>query len=144
LISGSSTLFEHEGYRYGRGTAESKFLHGMVQVAADAYKHFEFEDSGTNETSRANGDAVSSEAERASGSRTRSGGDAGMRSLFRTSLQYLQGVPTDFYGVDVLDVRTTLSNALNDPSALHGWKIRLDGDPPAARPVDYEYAAGLE
>jgi len=106
--------FEHEWYEYGRGRTESKFLHGMVQVAAGAYKHFDFED------------------------------DEGMRSLFRTSLQYLQGVPRDFYGVDVLAVRTTLSNALEDSTVLHGWRIRLDDATPEARPVDHAYAAELD
>ena len=110
----SHDSFEAEWYEYGRGTTESKFLHGMVQVAAGAYKHFDFED------------------------------DAGMRSLFRTALQYFQGVPRDFYGVDVLDVRTTLSNALSDPTELHGWQIRFDGRYPEAREVDLEYAERLE
>ena len=105
----SHDCFEHEWYNYGRGTAESKFLHGMVQVAAGAYKHFDFED------------------------------DDGMRSLFRTALQYFRGVPGDFYGVDLLDVRTTLTNALSDPGALHGWRIRFDGRHPEARETDYEY-----
>jgi hypothetical protein len=101
----------------------------MVQVAAGAYKHFDFEDS---------------EAQSASGSRTESGGDAGMRSLFGTALQYFQGVPNDFYGVDLLDVRTVLTNALNDPTELHGWQIRLDGTTPTAREEDFLYAESLE
>jgi predicted metal-dependent hydrolase len=86
----------------------------MVQVAAGAYKHFDFEN------------------------------DDGMRSLFRTSLEYFRGVPADFYGVDVLDVRTVLTNALEDPTALHGWQIRLDGECPTARDDDFAYAASLE
>jgi predicted metal-dependent hydrolase len=110
----SHDCFEDEWYNYGRGSVESKFLHAMVQVAAGAYKHFDFEN------------------------------DEGMRSLFRTSLQYFQGVPGDFYGVDVLDVRTTLTNALDDPTALHGWQIKLDGDWPEATPGDFDYADGLE
>lgn len=121
--------FEIEWYNYGRGTTESKFLHGMVQVAAGAHKHFDFEDS---------------EARSASDGRAQSGNDAGMRSLFRTALQYFQGVPKDFYGVDVLDVRTRLTNALEDPTALHGWQIRLDGRPPEAGPEDYAYVEGLD
>jgi predicted metal-dependent hydrolase len=110
----SHDCFEDEWYNYGRGNAESKFLHGMVQVAAGAYKHFDFED------------------------------DAGMRSLFRTALQYFQGLPGDFYGVDLLQVRTTLTNALDDPTVLHGWQIRLDGATPTAREEDFAYAASLE
>ncbi|PSQ26445.1 DUF309 domain-containing protein [Halobacteriales archaeon QS_9_68_17] len=106
--------FESEWYNYGNGTTESAFLHGMVQVAAGAYKHFEFEDDG------------------------------GMRSLFETALQYLQDVPRDYYGVDLLDVRTTLTNALNDPTVLHGWEIELDGEYPVASEVDHEYAERLE
>ncbi len=82
----------------------------MVQVAAGAYKHFDFED------------------------------DDGMRSLFRTSLDYFRGVPKDYYGVDVLDVRTTVSNALEDPTALEGWQIRLDDEYPVADESDYEFA----
>jgi len=110
----SHDCFEDEWYNYGRGSTESKFLHGMVQVAAGAYKHFDFED------------------------------DDGMRSLFETALQYFHGVPNDYYGVDLLDVRTTLTNALSDPSALHGWRIELDGECPEARPEDHAYAEALE
>ncbi|MES3516860.1 MAG: DUF309 domain-containing protein [Natronomonas sp.] len=110
----SHDCFEIEWYNYGRGSTESKFLHGMVQVAAGAYKHFDFEDDG------------------------------GMRSLFETALQYLHGVPRDYYGVDVLGVRTTLTNALNDPTVLHGWQIELDGTAPEATEVDYRYAESLE
>jgi len=39
----SHDCFEAEWYNYGAGTAESKFCHGMVQVAAGAYKHVDFE-----------------------------------------------------------------------------------------------------
>jgi predicted metal-dependent hydrolase len=67
-----------------------------------------------------------------------------MRSLFRTALQYFQGVPDDFYGVDLLEVRTVVSNALEEPTALHGWQIRLDGGHPEAGREDYEYADCLE
>jgi predicted metal-dependent hydrolase len=86
----------------------------MVQVAAGAYKHFDFED------------------------------DAGMRSLFGTALQYFHGVPNDFYGVDLLEVRTTLTNALNDPAVIDGWRIELDGERPEAGPPDYEHAEDVE
>ncbi|WP_302080440.1 DUF309 domain-containing protein [Salinibaculum rarum] len=110
----SHDCFEDEWYNYGRGTTESAFLHGMVQVAAGAYKHFDFEN------------------------------DDGMRSLFRTALQYLSDTPSDYYGVDVLDVRTTLTNALSDPAVLDGWHIELDGERPDAIPADYEYADSLE
>jgi hypothetical protein len=110
----SHDCFEDEWYNYGRGTTESKFLHGMVQVAAGAYKHYDFEN------------------------------DDGMRSLFRTALQYFQGVPEDYYGVDVLDVRTVLRDALEDPSALDGWLIRLDGASPRATDEDFEYASRLD
>jgi len=106
--------FEDEWYNYGRGTTESAFAHGMVQVAAGAYKHVDFEN------------------------------DDGMRSLFETALQYLRGVPADYYGVDVLGVRTTLTNALNDPTVLDGWQIELDGERPEAGPADYAYAEDLE
>ncbi|EMA45548.1 DUF309 domain-containing protein [Halobiforma nitratireducens] len=110
----SHDCFEDEWYNYGRGRTESAFLHGMVQVAAGAYKHHDFEN------------------------------DDGMRSLFRTALQYLRGTPNDYYGVDVLDIRTTVTNALEDPAHLEGWQIRLDGEHPLARPIDWEYAEGLE
>jgi hypothetical protein len=110
----SHDCFEDEWYNYGNGTVESAFLHGMVQVAAGAYKHFDFEDDG------------------------------GMRSLFETALQYLHGVPEDFYGVDVADVRETLGEAIDDPGVLDGWKIAVDDHQPAAYPADYEYAERLE
>jgi predicted metal-dependent hydrolase len=85
-----------------------------VQVAAGASKHFDFED------------------------------DAGARSLFGTALQYLRGVPSDHYGVDVLDVTTTLDAALDDQSAIEGWRIALDDARPIADETDHEYAATLE
>ena len=110
----SHDCFEDEWYNYGRGNTESKFLHGMVQVAAGAYKHTDFEDDG------------------------------GMRSLFRTALQYLTGVPPDFYGVDVRDVRTTLTSALDDPTAIEEWRITLDGERPTAYEADFAYVAALE
>ena len=110
----SHDCFEDEWYNYGSGSLESMFLHGMVQVAAGAYKHFDFEDDG------------------------------GMRSLFRTSLQYFHGVPRDFYGVNVLVVRETLTAALEDPSVLEGWQIELDGEFPVANEDDFAYVEGLE
>ncbi len=110
----SHDCFEAEWYNYGSGNTESAFLHGMVQVAAGAYKHFDFEN------------------------------DDGMRSLFRTALQYLRDTPRDYYGVDVLAVRTTVTNALDDPTVLHGWQIEIDGELPQAREIDFEYAESLE
>jgi hypothetical protein len=110
----SHDCFEDEWYNYGRGSTESAFLHGMVQVAAGAYKHFDFEN------------------------------DDGMRSLFGTALQYLHGVPGDFYGVDVDDVRATLRAALEDPAVLDDWRVELDGDTPTASDRDYAYAESLE
>ncbi|UPV74665.1 DUF309 domain-containing protein [Halorussus limi] len=110
----SHDCFEDEWYNYGSATTESKFLHGMVQVAAGAYKHFDFEDDG------------------------------GMRSLFETALQYLHGVPRDYYGVDVLDVRETMTRALDDPTALEGWQIALDDSLPTADASDFAYAESLE
>jgi predicted metal-dependent hydrolase len=86
----------------------------MVQVAAGTYKRVDFEN------------------------------DAGMRSLFETALQYLAGVPSDFYGVDVDDVRETLRAALADPTAVDGWRIALDGARPPAYPADYEYAERVD
>jgi predicted metal-dependent hydrolase len=110
----SHDCFESEWYNYGSGTIESAFAHGMVQVAAGAYKQFDFQNND------------------------------GMRSLFETALQYLHGIPNDYYGVDVLGVRTTLTNAVEEPTVLQGWKIELDGERPEARPEDYEHAERLE
>jgi predicted metal-dependent hydrolase len=110
----SHDCFESEWYNYGSGTTESAFAHGMVQVAAGAYKHVDFEN------------------------------DDGMRSLFETALQYLRGVPNDYYGVDVHGVRTTLTDTLDDPTVLDGWQIMLDGASPTAGPEDFEHAAGLD
>jgi predicted metal-dependent hydrolase len=106
--------FEAEWYNYGHGSPESAFLHGMVQVAAGAYKHYDFEN------------------------------DDGMCSLFRTAREYLSGLPSDYYGVDLDDVRAVLQAALDDPTALDGWKIELDGECPVATSRDYEYAERLE
>jgi len=108
----SHDCFEREWYNYGNGTTESAFLHGMVQVSAGAYKHFDFED------------------------------DDGMRRLFDTALQYLDGVPDDYYGVNVRDVRATLKRAPEDPATLREWQVAIDGQRPEAEPADYEFARG--
>ncbi|WP_200531081.1 DUF309 domain-containing protein [Halorubrum sp. LN27] len=110
----SHDCFEDEWYNYGSGTAESAFCHGMVQVAAGAYKRVDF------------------------------GNDDGMRSLFETALEYLRGLPGDFYGVDLDEVRATLRAALDDPAAIDGWKIPIDGARPEAYPADYEYAERID
>jgi predicted metal-dependent hydrolase len=110
----SHDCFEDEWYNYGNGTDESRFLHGMVQVAAGAYKHRDFEDDG------------------------------GMRSLFETALDYLAQLPRDYYGVDLLDVRTQLTRALEDPTVIEGWQIRLDGEVQEAGEADYAYVEALE
>lgn len=110
----SHDCFEIEWYNYGSGSTESAFLHGMVQVAAGAHKHHDFED------------------------------DTGMASLFRTALQYLRGIPPDFYGLDVTDVRESLEAALTDPAAIDDWQLTLDGQQPTAYDADYEYVEKLE
>ncbi len=110
----SHDCFEAEWYNYGAGTTESAFLHGMVQVAAGAHKHVDYED------------------------------DAGMRSLFETALQYLHGVPSDFYGVDLTAIRVRVNNAVDDPAVIDGWRIRLDDRVPRADETDYAYVASLE
>ncbi|MDZ7702096.1 MAG: DUF309 domain-containing protein [Halobacteriales archaeon] len=110
---GAHDCFEAEWYNYGRGTTESAFLHGAVQVAAGAYKLLDLDDR------------------------------AGMASLFGTALTYLQGVPPDYYGVDVPGVRTAVTAALEEPETLEGWAIRLDGATPTAGQPDYAYLESL-
>ena len=105
----SHDCFEDEWYNYGSGTVESAFLHGMVQVAAGVYKHVDFEN------------------------------DSGMRSLFETALQYLGGLPADFYGVDLTDIRTTLQRALDEPTIVEGWQLTVDGETPIAQESDRRY-----
>ncbi|MFP4628214.1 MAG: DUF309 domain-containing protein [Halobacteriales archaeon] len=110
----SHDCFEAEWFRYGAGSTESAFLHGMTQVAAGAYKRVDRDDVG------------------------------GTRSLYRTARQYLAGVPDDFYGVDVVAVRAGVRAALDDPDAIEGWHLTLDGRVVEARPEDHEHAAALE
>jgi predicted metal-dependent hydrolase len=64
----------------------------------------------------------------------------GMDSLVRTALQYLSNVSRDYYAVDV---RTVLTNARTDPSALDGWQIIFDGGHPMANEGDFDYAETL-
>lgn len=115
----SYDCFKYEWYNYGRGSLESKFCHGLQQVAAGAHKHH------------------------ADAGRGADAGDEGMRSLFRTAWEYLDGVPDDFYGVDITDVCRTIDAALAEPAVIDGWKLRLDDHTPEAYPADYEYAEAL-
>lgn len=110
---GAHDCFEAEWYNYGNGTTESAFLHGLVQVAAGVHKWADLDDV------------------------------VGMSSLCETAVQYLHGVPSDFYGVDVLDVRVAITAAPETPTKLDGWSMRLDGDCPAARPADFAFLAAL-
>ncbi|WP_254862866.1 DUF309 domain-containing protein [Halovivax gelatinilyticus] len=110
----SHDCFEAEWYNYGRGSTESAFLHGMVQIAAGVYKRIDFES------------------------------DVGLYRLFETALQYLATVPSDFYGLDVDDVRRVAEAALSDPSVVDDWRLTIDGAQPTARPAEYDYAASLE
>jgi hypothetical protein len=110
----AEACFESEWYKYGRGSTESAFAHGMVQVTAGAHKHVDLDD------------------------------DAGMGSLFKTSLTYLREIPDDYYGIEIPEVRRTLRNALTDPGELDGWQIKLNGSQPEAREEDYEYADTLD
>lgn len=105
--------FEAEWYGYGRGSPESAFLHGLVQVAGGAHK-------GTSMGDR-----------------------DGMASLLRTARQYLAGVPDDFYGVDVPAVRRTAARAVDEPTTLEEWRITLDGETPLAGGGDYAYVESL-
>lgn len=114
LFTPTHTLFKDKWYNYGSGSTESAYLHGMVQVAAGTYKHVAFED------------------------------DDGMRSLFETALEYLAGVPEDFYGVDVVAVRDRMRAALVDPPRIEGLQIALDDHRPEAYPADYDYAEALD
>lgn len=110
----SHDCFEAEWFQYGSGTTESAFLHGMTQVAAGCHKYRDRDDP------------------------------AGLRSLFSTALQYLEGVPGDFYGVDVNDVRGTVRDALDEPTVVADWQLTLDGTAPTARPADYAFAEAVD
>jgi len=59
--------------------------------------------------------------------------------LFETALQYLHRVPRDFYGLDVIGVRTRVTDTLKDTAALAEWQLRLDGATPTATEADYAY-----
>lgn len=72
------------------------------------------------------------------------GYDEGMASLFATAGRYLQGLPADFYGVDLRHVRTTIALALDDPSVVDDWQIPLDGSCPMARAANYDFVDALE
>mgnify|MGYP002152244783 FL=1 len=88
--------FEAEWFNYGAGSTESAFCHGMVQVGAAAYKW------------AAHGDPD------------------GTRSLCSTALEYLAGVPTDFYGLDVPAVRAMLLEACAEPAVITAGRLRVD------------------
>lgn len=110
----SHDCFETEWYNYGAGTTESAFLHGMVQVAAGAHKY--------HKTTQL----------------------TGMRSLFRTALQYLHDTPNDYYGVDVLDIKLQLTNAQTTPAILDNWQITIDNHTPTPAQTTTNYLAALD
>jgi len=109
----SHDCFEDEWFNYGHGTVERDFLQGMVQVAAGAYKYVDHES------------------------------EEGLRRLLQTARGYLDEVPDDFYGVDVVAVRQDVEAVLADPSTVEEVLIELDGEYPRARDADLEYAAAL-
>ena len=111
---GAHDCFELEWYNYGRGSTESAFCHGMVQIAAGAHKRLAHDS------------------------------DAGLRSLYETALEYLRDVPHDFYGVDVLGARTLATNAIADPAVVDEARLRIDGEAPVATATDHAYLASIE
>lgn len=110
----SHDCFEDEWYNYGGGSTESSFLHGMVQVVAGVYKRVDY------------------------------GNDVGMRSLFRTAGSYLRTIPSDYYGVDVDDVRQTTTEAQRRPAVVDQWRMTIDGQQPTDGPVDHAYVRSID
>ena len=105
--------FEDEWFNYGQGTVEQAFLQGMTQVAAGAYKY-----TGLDNT-------------------------AGLRKLFDSAHGYLDEVPEQFYGVDVVRLRDDITSMRYDPPAVDGLQVALDGAYPTVREKDLRYAASL-
>ncbi|WP_349254411.1 hypothetical protein [Halorientalis sp.] len=52
--------------------------------------------------------------------------------------------PKEYYGVDLLDVRTVLTNGLTDPTAIEGWQVYLDDRRPEVTKPDFSYAESPE
>ncbi|MGM0371598.1 MAG: DUF309 domain-containing protein [Halobacteriota archaeon] len=105
--------FEDEWFNYGNGTLEKSFLQGMTQVAAGAYKY----------------DGLDNEA--------------GLRKLLGSAMGYLQGVPANFYGVDVAQLREDVQAIRRSPERVTELRIALDGTHPTAGEEDLGYAASL-
>lgn len=64
--------------------------------------------------------------------------------LFGMATKYLYPRPAEVRWHRPAGLRTTLTNALADPSAVDGWQITPDGERPGAGPDDYEHAERLE
>ncbi len=145
--AGDPTGWNPASGRWDHATLRRDTVHGVRSYNAGATtRHTTFEDewynygSGTTESTFAHGMIYLAPAHTSSlTSRT-----DGMRSLFDTALQYLHGLPRDFVGVDVFEARTILTNALDGPAVLEGWRILLDGSHPGARDVDFQYAHRLD
>lgn len=60
-------------------------------------------------------------------------------SWLDTVLQYPHDMPSDYYGVDLLDVRTAIANVIDDLTALHGCQIELHGERSESGPIGVEY-----
>ncbi len=105
--------FEDEWFNYGQGTIEKAFLQGMTQVAAGAYKYTGFDNA------------------------------AGLRKLFDSAHGYLNGVPGQFYGVDVETLREDITAMRYDPPTVTDLSVTLDGEIPTTREEDLRYASSL-
>lgn len=105
--------FEDEWFNYGHGTLEKEFLQGMVQVAAGVYKYTDHDSP------------------------------AGLKRLLETGRGYLEGVPAEYYGVDVARLREDVEAVLEDPSTCVDVEIELDGEYPRADETDIAYAEAL-
>ncbi|MFB6109532.1 MAG: DUF309 domain-containing protein [Halodesulfurarchaeum sp.] len=105
--------FEDEWFNYGNGTLEKAFLQGMTQVAAGAHKYENFDN------------------------------EAGLRKLLGSALDHLDGVPGDYYGVDVTALREDVIAIRRAPERVSELRIAIDGRHPPTREKDRGYAESL-
>jgi len=139
--SGRGGYWEHATLRRAVGHGVRLFNDGAYHEAHDCFEHEWYNyGAGTTESAFLHGMVQVA----AGALKHHTGDDGGMDALFETAFEYLAGVPPDYYGVDVVEVREQIDAARANPPAIEEWSIALDDERPTAREDDYAHVEAIE